>query len=230
MTHAEGVEPALHMRGVSRSFHGVPALGGIDLTVAPGEVVALLGPNGSGKTTLARVAAGELAPDRGHVTVSGANPHDPAQVVAARRAVAYVPATGTFYENLTVREHLELVGMGHGVPGLSDRVDHLLDTFGLTKRASAFPDALSTGLRQKTQLAAAFIRPMDLLLLDEPVANLDRDARDQLTQSLQTIKPSTATVIITHQRGFAAQLATNGVILNDGVVVERGPLDELEGW
>ena len=216
------------MRGVTRTFGEVDALAGVDLTVEPGQVLALLGHNGSGKTTLARIAAGELAPTSGQVRVCGVDPHDPAEVVPARRTTAYLPAAPSFYDDLTVREHLELVGIGHGVADLDARIETLLASFGLTHRADVLPETLSTGMRQKAQLATALIRHADLLLLDEPVANLDPEAQWLLAERLAALAANgTAIVVITHQLGFLEGLAHEGVALEDGALVARGPVADL---
>src|SRR6266508_2146647 len=142
------------LRGLSKRYGDVVALEGLDLEVAAGECVALIGHNGSGKTTTMRLAAGQLEPTSGSVTVAGIDIHRAPDAHRARAALAFVPDTPLLYDDLTVAEHLELVGLAHGVgEALDERIDVLLDVLELRGRQDFLPVQLSRGMRQKTQLA-----------------------------------------------------------------------------
>jgi len=217
--------PVLSLRGLRRTYGDVVALDGLDLDVAPGECVALIGHNGSGKTTAMRLAAGQLEPTAGRVTVAGVDLHQATDAHRARAQLSFVPDNPVLYADLTVGEHLELVALAHGVGGeAGDRAAALLDALSLTGRRDFLPPQLSRGMRQKAQLACALVRPFEVLLLDEPVVGLDPPSQATLHELLRSLKADGAGVLLTtHQLGFTAGLADRAVVLSDGRVVDAGP-------
>jgi ABC-2 type transport system ATP-binding protein len=156
------------VRGLVRRYGRLVGLDGLDLELQAGECVALLGANGSGKSTAVRTIAGLLEPSEGSVRVGGHDPHVEPEAEAARAALALVPDAPVLYDDLTVRQHLELVALAHGVvdDGVEGRIEQLLERLGLTARAEFLPAELSRGMRQKTALACALVRPARLLVLD----------------------------------------------------------------
>jgi ABC-2 type transport system ATP-binding protein len=221
--------PILRVSGLRRNFGDLTAVAGFDLDLAAGECVSLIGHNGSGKTTALRVAAGQLVPTSGTVTVSGANVHDRRHGHLARARLAFVPDTPVLYDDLTVGEHLELVGLAHGVGGeLDERIAGLLERLGLSARRDFLPRQLSRGRRQKTQIACAFVRPFDVLLLDEPVVGLDPPSQAALRSLLiEAKRDGVGVVFSTHQLEFASDLADRGMVLDGGRVVDDGPFDRV---
>lgn len=212
-----------------RTFGELAAVDGLDLDLPPGECVALIGHNGSGKTTALRVMGGRLEPTAGTVTVNKADVHDRRRGHIARARLAFVPDAPVLYEDLTVREHLELVGVAYGASdGLDERIDLLLERLGLSRRSAFLPRHLSRGLRQKTQIACALIRPFDVLLLDEPVVGLDPPSQATLRSLLLQAKRDGAGVVFsTHQLAFAIGLADRLLVLDDGRVVDQGAFDAV---
>jgi ABC-2 type transport system ATP-binding protein len=220
-----GVAP-LRTSALRREYGRLVALAGLSLTVGPGECVALIGANGSGKSTAVRAIAGLLEPTRGTVRVCGRDPHAEPEAEDARAALALVPDTPLLYEDLTVRQHLELVALSHGVAdaGVEDRIDALLDRLGLASRTDFLPRELSRGMRQKTQLACALVRPAAVLVLDEPVVGLDPPSQLLLAEMLDEAKRAGRAVLLTtHQMAFADGLADRAVMLEEGEVVDAGP-------
>ena len=149
------------------------------------------------------------------------------------------PTRPLLYDDLTVRQHLELVALSHGVAGdgIDDRIDALLDRLGLGDRDAFVPRELSRGMRQKAQLACALIRPAALLVLDEPVVGLDPPSQVLLYELLLEAKRAgTAVLLTTHQMGFADGLADRAVMLDEGEVADEGPWAEVReraearGW
>jgi ABC-2 type transport system ATP-binding protein len=136
--------PRLAVRGLSRSYGGFEALRELELDIGPGECVAVVGHNGSGKTTAVRTIAGLLEPTAGVVEVTGSRVHEEPAAIEARAAMAVVPDTPSLYPDLTVREHLELVAVAHGVAGvdLDERIDRLLA--GSASPTSATPGRVSS--------------------------------------------------------------------------------------
>lgn len=221
------------------AYGALEALRELTLTVAAGECVALIGANGSGKSTTVRTIAGLLAPTDGTVRVCGHDPHTEPEAELARAELALVPDSPLLYDDLTVREHLELVAVSHGVAGdgVDERIDALLERLTLTARRDFRPAQLSRGMRQKTQLACALIRPATLLLLDEPVVGLDPPSQGLLhTLLIEAKAAGTAVVLTTHQLGFARGLADRALLLDEGVVADSGTFEQVaeraaaRGW
>jgi ABC-2 type transport system ATP-binding protein len=220
-------QPVLELRGLRKTYGELIALDLLDLEVRPGECVALIGHNGSGKTTTLRLVAGLLEPSEGQVTVAGGDLGEE----RSRAALSFVPDSPLLYPDLTVREHLELVGLAHGIgDDLDGRVAQLLELFELTSRADFLPGQLSRGMRQKAQLACALVRPFKLLLLDEPVVGLDPPSQQALHRILVAAKRDGAAILLsTHQLAFAAGLADRAVVLHDGRAVEQGAYAAVVG-
>ncbi len=217
--------PVLRARGLQHSYGRLDALVALTLDVKAGECVALIGANGSGKSTAVRIVAGLLTPTEGTVTVDGADPHVEPEAERARAALALVPDNPMLYDDLTVAEHLELVGLAHGVDRdtLTERIESLLERLGLADRRGFLPRELSRGMRQKTQLACALTRPAKLLVLDEPVVGLDPPSQQLLATLLQEAKAAgTAILFTTHQLAFADGLADRAVMLEEGAVLDTG--------
>lgn len=229
----------MEARGLVRSYGRLIAVDGLSLALAPGECVALIGANGSGKSTAVGMITGSLTPTQGTVTICGADPHREPEAQWARASVAVVPDTPVLYEDLSVRQHLELVALAHDCADgeLDGRIDQLLEGLGLTARADYLPHELSRGMRQKTQLACALIRPMSLLVLDEPVVGLDPPSQRLLAELLISAKgEGVAVLFTTHQLAFADGIADRGIVLEEGKIIDDGPWDQLSarardrGW
>ncbi|MEV0620856.1 heme ABC exporter ATP-binding protein CcmA [Nonomuraea sp. NPDC050404] len=189
---------------------GNPVLRDMSLTVAPGEIVAVVGPNGSGKSTLLRCLAGLQPLTSGKVHVFGRPPADDA---AFWREVALLGDEPAWYPGLTTREHLELMGAVHARARMT--VETALELFALDERADAPPLNLSTGQRQRLCLASTLLRPSELLLLDEPERGLDSDFRATLADLLEEYAEEGGTVVMaTHDQDLATigrQVAPSGV-------------------
>jgi ABC-2 type transport system ATP-binding protein len=232
-------EPPLQTTGLSRSFGRLVALADLSVTVHAGECLALIGANGSGKSTAVKAIAGWLEPSAGEVRVCGHDPHAEPDAESARGAMAVVPDTPLLYDDMTVRQHLELVALAHGVADdtIDARIDDLLGRLGLQARADFIPRELSRGMRQKAQLACALIRPAALLILDEPVVGLDPPSQALLGTLLARAKAAgSAVVLTTHQLRFADGLADRAVFLDEGEVADAGPWADVyerarsRGW
>lgn len=224
--------PLVAARGLGRDYGGVAALDELDLEVEAGRAVALVGHNGSGKTTALSMLAGRLEPTRGTVEIAGHNVYRAGGSAARRAIVSFVPDAPALYADLTVVDHLELVGLAHGVDDVDARVDGLLERFGLEERRHLLPRELSRGMRQKAQLACALLRPFAVLLLDEPVAGLDAPSRDELHSLLVEARADGAAVMFsTHHLEFAEGLADRVMVLRDGRVDSVGAFSEIaEYW
>lgn len=229
-TQAPPAVAALEVAGLTRRYGRLVGLDAFDLTLQAGECVALIGANGSGKSTAVRTIAGLLEPSEGTVRICGHDPHDEPDAEQARALLALVPDTPLLYDDLTVRQHLELTALAHGVAGdgVDERIDTLLERLDLTARAGFLPTELSRGMRQKTGLANALIRPSKVMILDEPVVGLDPPSQELLGVVLHEAKAAgTAILMTTHQMYFAEGLADRAIVLAEGVVVDQGPWGEV---
>ncbi|HZR23020.1 MAG TPA: ABC transporter ATP-binding protein [Vicinamibacterales bacterium] len=201
------------LTGVTKSFGGRTVLAGLDLRIAAGESVALLGANGSGKTTTLRCVVGLARPDAGSIAVGGIDmARDP---VGARRRLSYLPQKSEFPGTLTVRETLALVAtLRHVTPSAVDRE---IEMCGLSKLAESAVGHLSGGERQRLAMAVAFLPQVDVYLFDEPSANLDPVASRILFQRARRLQTEGRTLLFTtHVPADVRNLATRIVLLRDG--------------
>ncbi|WP_284249595.1 ABC transporter ATP-binding protein [Litorihabitans aurantiacus] len=194
----------------------------VTIDVAPGRALAVVGANGTGKSTLLRAFVGLLAPLGGRVEVLGREVDE--REAAFRAAVSTVMDEDTSFPSLTVREHLLLLARGHGVSRASALVTELIEEFGLTDRAAAMPTALSSGQRRRMLLAAAFVRPRRLLVLDEPEQRLDAGMRDRLAQRLVAERADGVTVLMaTHDPALVQTVATEALLIAEDAVRRTSP-------
>jgi heme ABC exporter ATP-binding subunit CcmA len=200
------LEPAIDVRGLRKDFGERTALAGVDLRVEPGRSVAVLGPNGSGKSTLLRILAGLLRPSAGEITVLGSSL--PKETHRLRGRVGYLGHQPLLYRDLSPRENLELAAALHGIDPerAAPRVKTLLEAVGMSARADDRVAELSAGMRQRIDICRAVLHEPQLLLLDEPDAHLDPDARRRLAPLLAAGKGRTR-VVVSHERDRAGEEA-----------------------
>lgn len=207
-------ETLLRARGLSVGYGEEPVCAPIDLAVGPGEAVAVIGANGTGKSTVLRTVLGLQQPLGGRAELLGAEP-DP-RSADVRASVASVLGDDAYFPSLTVTEHLLLTALGHRVPGARDLVADLVEDFGLADRADALPSALSSGQRRRVLLAAAFVRPRSLLVLDEPEQRLDAGMRNRLAEMLvQEREDGGAVLVASHDPVLVERAATSVLLLHD---------------
>jgi ABC-2 type transport system ATP-binding protein len=216
--------PVLATHGLTKTYGDLVALASLDLAVPLGQRLVLVGHNGSGKTTLLRMAAGLLEPSGGTVAVLG----QPAGSLDARASLSYLSDNPVLYDDLSVLEHIEYTCQLHHAEGWEQRAVSLLSALGLTARAEDLPSRFSRGLRQKTAIVLALVRPFDILLVDEPFIGLDPPGRDALVRLINDTTASGASVVMaTHQLDYATT-ADRCVALHDGVVVYDGPPGQVD--
>ena len=186
--------PALAAAGVAKSYGELSVLGQIDLTVAAGEIVAVLGPSGCGKSTLLRVLAGLEPADRGRVEENG----QPVRGPSPERPM--VAQGATLFPWLSLRDNLEWGPKALGNRDAKAIVDELLEATGLTAAADQLPRQLSGGMRQRAAIAQVLANSPPLLLLDEPFGALDAQTRLRMQEWLIGLlaERATATLLVTH--------------------------------
>jgi heme exporter protein A len=196
------LDPAIELTGLHREFGERTALHGVSLRLERGQSLAVLGPNGSGKSTLLRILAGLLRPSGGEVAVLDCSL--PKETHGLRGRVGYLGHEPLLYRDLSPRENLELVAALHGIdPEVGDpRIDALLEAVGMTSRSGDRIAELSAGMRQRVDICRAVLHEPDLLLLDEPDAHLDPDARRRI-EPLIVAGNGRTRVVVSHDRTAA---------------------------
>jgi ABC-2 type transport system ATP-binding protein len=222
--HAPAPASALHVNNISKSYGTSPALDPITIEVSPGERIALIGHNGSGKTTMMRIAAGLLDASEGTVSIYG----HASGSLPARASLSFIADQPTFYDDLTLWEHMEYVARLHGVEEWEQTAADLLGHLGLYDRADDMPNRFSRGLKQKSAIALGFIRPFDLLLVDEPFVGLDASGKEALLELLAAATDNGSTVIVaTHELSFV-HTVKRVIALRDGRLVYDGATDGID--
>ncbi|WP_407666262.1 energy-coupling factor ABC transporter ATP-binding protein [Mycobacterium pinniadriaticum] len=212
--------PAIRVESLRYRYpDGHAALGGVDLSIDPGERVAILGPNGAGKTTLMLHLNGVLTATSGSVEISGI-PLNRKTLRDIRRRVGLVfqdPDDQLFMP--TVAQDVAFGPANFGVTGdeLAARVASALDVVSMTEQADRSPAHLSGGQRRRAALATVLACEPEILVLDEPSANLDPVARRELAETLATL--SATMLVVTHDLPYAAQLCDRAIVLDGGAVV-----------
>lgn len=215
----ENAEIAIATDGLGKTYGDRPALEPLSISVPAGQRVAVVGHNGSGKTTLMRMLAGLLDPSAGSATVFG----HPAGSLDARRLLSWLSDSPTFYDDLSVNEHLEYASRLHGETEWQATAERLLATLGLSERNEDLPTTFSRGLRQKTAIAIGLIRPFSVLLVDEPFVGLDQSGKQALLGLLDRAASAGATLLVaTHELTFVDRV-DRLVALRDGALVYDGP-------
>ncbi|MCC2309912.1 ABC transporter ATP-binding protein [Cellulomonas chengniuliangii] len=206
--------PVIRARNLLVGYGGEPVCAPVTFTLGPGRVLALVGANGSGKSTVLRAVLGLLKPAGGAVEVFG-RPVDEREA-GFRAKVASVLDDDAYFPALTVEEHLYLTARGHGVRGADEVVADALEAFGLTEHGASLPVALSSGQRRRLLLAAGFVRPRALLVLDEPEQRLDLTMRSRLAERLVAEKSTGGSVLLaTHDPVLLRAVADRAVLIAD---------------
>ncbi len=222
MTTHDTSDGAVVLSLLSKSYGDVQAVRSIDLTIAPGETVALLGPNGAGKTTTIDMVLGLTRPDSGAVSLFGMSPTE----AAAAGVVGGMLQTGSLVDYLSVRELITMVASLYPRPL---DVDEALALSGSSAFAGRRTKKLSGGQAQRVRFAIALVADPDLLLLDEPTAALDVEARRDFWASMRGVAARGKTVIFaTHYLEEADAFADRIVLLAHGSVVADGPPGEIK--
>jgi osmoprotectant transport system ATP-binding protein len=217
---------------VFKSYGGERALDGVSLTISPGDTTVLIGPSGSGKSTLFGLLTGLMKPDAGVVYFRDQDINR-GSIRSLRQRIGYVIQEGGLFPHLTGRANVSLMAAHLGWPKskITARVEELRELTRLSPEVLArYPAEMSGGQRQRVALARALMLDADVLLLDEPLAALDRVVRAELQQELVTIfrRLRKTVALITHDLAEAAFFADRIVLLRQGRVVQTGSINELQ--
>ena len=212
---------AVMLAGLRKSYGDVHAVAGIDLVIAPGEVVGLLGPNGAGKSTTVDMLLGLTRPDAGTVTVFGASPHE----AVASGTIGAMLQGGALLDDATVGETIAMVASLHRAPM---PVAEALRRSGVEDLANRRCAKLSGGQKQRVRFAVALVSDPDLLVLDEPTAAMDVQSRREFWKSMHGFTNTGRTVLFaTHYLEEAESYADRVVLMRAGRIVADGSVAEV---
>jgi ABC-2 type transport system ATP-binding protein len=222
MTNPADSHLPIDVRELRHDYGEREVLRGLNLTVAPGEIYALLGGNGAGKSTTLSALLGFVVPSSGSVRVTGIDPA--ADPVSARGQLAYVPESVALYDHLSARENLDyFLALARTQRPLKTAIDPALDAVGLphhvwNQRVGGF----SKGMRQKVAIALALARHVPVLLLDEPTSGLDPHATMEFNRLIETARDrKVAILMVTHDLLSAVDVADRIGFLADGRIEEE---------
>jgi ABC-2 type transport system ATP-binding protein len=223
------MDVALQTRGLTRRFGGLVAVDSLDLEVRQGEVFGFLGPNGAGKTTAIRMMTGLLAPTAGSVEVFGRDvAKDPESM---RRQVGVCPQENVLWMDLTCMENLVFLGDMYGLPrdlGRA-RAASLLARVGLADKAKARAEALSGGMKRRLTIASALVHDPALVVLDEPEAGLDPQARVVVREFIRELRGQKTVILTTHNMDEAERLADRIGVVDRGRLIALDSAARLKG-
>ena len=221
-------EPFVVIEGLSKSFGGTRVLHDIHLKIHRGEFFSLLGGSGSGKTTLLRLLAGLERPDGGRILIDGA---DVTAVPAHRRPVNMMFQSYALFPHLDVFENVAFGLKEEGLPRakIRERVAEMLELVEMAELARRRPDQLSGGQRQRVALARCLVKRPKLLLLDEPLAALDKNLRERTQLELARIQEQVGItfIMVTHDQAEAIALSSRLAVMRDGRLVQIGTPQEI---
>jgi sodium transport system ATP-binding protein len=219
---------ALAAESLVKQFGAVTAVAGVSFSVGAGEVVGLLGPNGAGKTTILRMLAGILTPTAGAVRVRGLDLRQ--FPLEAKQRVGFLSGDTQLYQRLSPREVLEYFGRLYGIERarLARRIDELIEQLEMGPFASRPCKTLSSGQKQRANIARAFLHGPEVLILDEPTAALDVVSGQFIIEAIRAERNAGRAVLFsTHVMGEAEYLCDRILLLHNGRVLDEGSLPEL---
>jgi len=222
----------LELRGLGKRYDGVASVDGLDLVVEHGEFLCLLGPSGCGKTTTLRLIAGFLVPDGGEIAVDSKVISSPSTVVPPeRRNMSMLFQSYAIWPHMTVRQNIDYGLKMRQVPPpeRKQRTDALLEATKLSAQSERYPAELSGGQQQRVALARALAPKPDILLLDEPLSNLDANLRGEMRFEIRRLHDQYqyTSVYVTHDQTEAMTMADRIVIMNAGRIEQIGTPREV---
>lgn len=220
---------ALTVSHVVGGYSQIPVLKDISFDVRDGELVGLIGLNGAGKSTTINHIIGLLTPHKGTITINGVTIAQDSQ--AYKQQIAYIPETPVLYQELTLREHLEMTMMAYDLDQQQawDTAHQLLKTFRLDNKLDWFPANFSKGMKQKVMIVCAFLTQAKLFIIDEPFLGLDPLAVNDLLNLIEQRKQQGASILMsTHVLDTAQRYCDRFVLLHAGQVETEGTLSELQ--
>lgn len=219
----------LTVKHLSGGYFQHPVLKDLNFEIENGELVALIGLNGAGKSTTIKEIIGLLKPTSGTIEIDGLSLNKSASQY--RQKIGFIPESPVLYEELTLREHIEVTAMAYDIPMdvAMQRADKLLKTFRLEKRLDWFPANFSKGMKQKVMIVCAFLIEPSLYIIDEPFLGLDPLAIHALLELLKEEKAKGKSILMsTHVLSTAEKYCDRFIFLHEGQIKSQGTLDQIK--
>ena len=219
----------LEVKNITGGYINIPVVKDVSFTVERGQLVGLIGLNGAGKSTTIKEIIGLLTPYQGEILIDGKSLVQDAENY--RKKIGFIPETPSLYEELTLKEHLEVVALAYDLTWDQawSRVQGLLTIFRLDEKLDWFPVHFSKGMKQKVMIICAFMVEPSLLIVDEPFLGLDPVAISDLVNLLEEGKAKGTSILMsTHVLDSAEKMCDSFVILHQGQVRATGNLEELQ--
>ncbi|WP_057490709.1 amino acid ABC transporter ATP-binding protein [Streptococcus orisasini] len=225
-------ETLISIKNLHKYFGKNEVLKGIDLDIKQGEVLVIIGPSGSGKSTFLRTMNLLEVPTKGSITFEGVDITDKSNdIFKMREKMGMVFQQFNLFPNMTVLGNITLSPIktkGLTKDEAEDKAYQLLDKVGLRDKADAYPSSLSGGQQQRIAIARGLAMDPDVLLFDEPTSALDPEMVGEVLGVMQDLAKSGMTMaIVTHEMGFAREVADRVIFMDDGVIVEEGTPEEV---
>lgn len=218
----------LKVTSLTGGYFGHPVLKNVNFEVNDGELVGLIGLNGAGKSTTIQEIIGLLTPYSGMIELDGMTLQE--NLEAYRQKIGFIPETPSLYEELTLREHIEVTAMAYGIDvnEAMNRAEKLLTLFRLEDKLDWFPVNFSKGMKQKVMIICAFLIEPSLYIIDEPFMGLDPLAIQDLINLMVEMKHSGSSILMsTHILTTAEKFCDKFIVLHDGEVLAAGTMEEL---
>ncbi len=215
----------LEVQHVTGGYTRKPVIRDLSFTIGKGELVGLIGLNGAGKSTTIKHIIGTMLPKEGDIRLNGVTLKEDTDKY--RTAFSYIPETPVLYDELTLREHLELTAMAYGIDKatLAARSEVLLKEFRMEKRLNWFPSHFSKGMRQKVMIMCAFLVNPSLYIIDEPFVGLDPLGIQSLLDQMDEKKKEGASILMsTHILSTAEKHCDRIILLHEGRVRAQGTM------
>lgn len=230
MTLPEAQPMKLHSSELVKSYRKRTVVDHVSINVNQGEIVGLLGPNGAGKTTTFYMFTGIVKPNSGRVFLDDKNITRKPMYQRARMGIGYLAQEASVFRNLTVRQNLQAVLEFHGLSKkeINERVDHLIEEFGLQKVVNTKGYSLSGGERRRTEIARALVTDPKFFLLDEPFAGVDPIAVEDIQQIVADLKNRNIGIFITdHNVHETLAITDRAYLMFEGRILREGTAQEL---
>ncbi|NLY80125.1 MAG: ABC transporter ATP-binding protein [Lysinibacillus sp.] len=218
----------LELKDVTGGYTRKPVIKDLTFSIGEGELVGLIGLNGAGKSTTIKHIIGTLLPQKGEIRLNGVTLNE--DIERYRSSFSYIPETPVLYDELTLKEHLELTAMAYGIDErtMKERAGRLLEEFRMEKRLNWFPSHFSKGMRQKVMIMCAFLVNPSLYIIDEPFVGLDPLGIQSLLDQMVERKNEGASVLMsTHILSTAEKHCDRIIFLHEGRVHAQGTMDDL---
>jgi len=233
------MNPKIEVSGLRKSFGSLTVLRDINLTVEPGAVVALIGPSGSGKSTLLRCLNLLVIPEGGKIRIgeSSFSFGDSSKLPGVREQARFRSNTGMVFQHFNLFPHMSVLQNVMEGPlsvknmpkaEAQELARRLLDKVGLSDKVDVFPNKLSGGQKQRVAIARALAMEPEVMLFDEATSALDPELVGEVLGVMRDLAAEGMTmIIVTHEMGFAREVADRVIFMRDGVIVEEGPAREV---